>query len=95
MYPSQRPSDLEFLITALDQLGEIVKEDVKLGTLFVPLILAKPRVHLFKPVRKDPSLLRVQREMAIHLFCYLKHKGRNSTLANTETDSLLMQDNIT
>ena len=35
-----------FLLSTLEQLGSIVKDDVKLGTLYVTLILATPGAHL-------------------------------------------------
>ena len=35
-----------FLLSTLEQLGSIVKDDVKLGTLYVTLILATPGAQL-------------------------------------------------
>ena len=41
-----RLQDELFLLSTLEQLGSIVKDDVKLGTLYVTLVLATPGAQL-------------------------------------------------
>ena len=76
-------------MTTLEKLGGLVREDIKLGTLYMILILATPGTRLSATARTDPALLKVQKEMALLIFRYLRHNRRDSTQANTVTDALL------
>lgn len=83
-----RLEDEEFFSHTLDTVGNIIKDDIKLGTLYCTLILATPGLHLSKAARCDPSLHRVQREMTILIYRYLSHKLGNSHYASTTTSAL-------
>ena len=85
----ERPSDVEFLVTTLEKLGGLVREDIKLGTLYMTLILATPGTRLSATARTDPALLKVQKEMALLIFRYLRHNRRDSTQANTALSQML------
>ena len=61
----KRPSDFEFLVTTLEQLGDLVREDVKLDTLYVSL--ASPGKQLSASTRTDPPCSRSRRDGAAHL----------------------------
>lgn len=87
--PWHRPQDELFLLSTLEQLGSIVKDDVKLGTLYVTLVLATPGAQLSDTAKADPSLCLVQQEMSLLIFRYLKQKLGSSTEANTVTQALL------
>ena len=86
---SARPSDVEFLLTTLEQLGDLVREDMNLGTLYISLILATLGTRLSATARNDPALLKVQQEMMLLIFRYLRHNQRDSTQANTALSQML------
>ena len=44
----------------LEQLGNLVREDMKLGTLYISLILATLGTRLSATAKTDPALLKVQ-----------------------------------
>jgi len=83
------PSQRHFYSVTLDHLGQTVKDDVKLGSLFSTLILATPGARLSSAARHDPALQMVQREISLLMFRYLRHKTGCSDLANTITNTLL------
>ena len=80
--------DEEFFSQTLETVGSIIKDDVKLGTLYCTLVLATPGINLSKAAQSDPSLLKVQREMTILIFRYLSHKLGNSHDASNMTSAL-------
>ena len=47
---ARKPEDEEFFQHTLQTVGEIVKDDVKLGTIYIFLVLATPIVDL-RPVQ--------------------------------------------
>ena len=89
-------------------LGSIVLDDVKLGTLFMILIMATPgtvlsiqaQVISFRLERgilltllypqADPSLQKVQADISLLMYRYLKNKLADPDEASRVTNSLLM-----
>ena len=45
------PEDELFYVSTLEKLGRIVQDDVKLGTLYIALILATPGAELSERAR--------------------------------------------
>eukprot|EP00090_Calanus_glacialis_P045837 TRINITY_DN8746_c0_g1_i1.p1 TRINITY_DN8746_c0_g1~~TRINITY_DN8746_c0_g1_i1.p1 ORF type:complete len:445 (+),score=140.52 TRINITY_DN8746_c0_g1_i1:23-1357(+) len=71
-------------------LGSIVKDDVKLGTLFMILVLATPGAALSVEAQADPSLKKVQSDISLLMYRYLKNKLADPDEASRVTNSLLM-----
>jgi len=70
-------------------LGDIIKDDVKLGTLFMILILSTPGSCLSAEARADPSLNRVQSDTSLLMYRYLKDKLGNPEDASHVINCLL------
>eukprot|EP00092_Neocalanus_flemingeri_P058229 GFUD01069348.1.p1 GENE.GFUD01069348.1~~GFUD01069348.1.p1 ORF type:complete len:475 (-),score=70.21 GFUD01069348.1:54-1478(-) len=83
-----RYEDEQFFCRTLETVGSIIKDDVKLGTLYCTLVLSTPGINQSKAAQNDPSLLQVQREMTILIFRYLSHKFGNSQYASNTTSAL-------
>ena len=67
-------SDEEFFSQTLDALGNIVRDDVKLSTLYMLLILASPGESASDNLKQSPLIERAQYEVRLLLYRYLKHK---------------------
>ena len=66
--------DEAYFCRTLDTLGDIVRDDVKLGTLYLLLVLATPGRAAPPQLRADPTLAAAQYELRLLLYRYLKHK---------------------
>ena len=88
-------------------LGSIVNDDVKLGTLFMILVLATPgaslsveaqvckyleniNLHQTCYCKADPCLKKVQADISLLVYRYLKNKLADPDEASRVTNSLLM-----
>ena len=49
--PAANPENELFFVSTMDKLGRIVQDDVKLGTLYITLILATPGAELSEKAR--------------------------------------------
>ena len=67
-------SDEEFFSQTLDTLGNIVRDDLKLGTLYMFLILATPSESSPEDIKQSPLIESAQYEIRLLLYRYLKHK---------------------
>eukprot|EP00092_Neocalanus_flemingeri_P034634 GFUD01037675.1.p1 GENE.GFUD01037675.1~~GFUD01037675.1.p1 ORF type:complete len:484 (-),score=111.17 GFUD01037675.1:15-1466(-) len=84
-----RYEDEVFFSSTLESVGTIVKDDVQLGALYSTLILATPGAKLADSTKNDPTLQRVQGELSLLLFRYLKNKYGDSLVASETTNDLL------
>ena len=90
----------------MEAIGEIVKDDGKLGTLYVTLVLATPGEELSQETRvyqkcarverikiclfqTNPELLKVQQEITLLLYRYLKAKYKDADTAYQRLNQLL------
>jgi hypothetical protein len=89
----------------MQSVGDIVKDDVKLGTLYVTLVLATPgeeqshqtkvfNVNNFNILittnsQTNPSLLQVQQEITLLIYRYLKTKYNDGDMASHTLNLLL------
>ena len=71
---AQSQEDEAYFCRTLDTLGAIVRDDVKLGTLYLLLVLATPGRAAPPQLRADPTLAAAQYELRLLLYRYLKHK---------------------
>ena len=71
---AQSQEDEAYFCRTLDTLGDIVRDDVKLGTLYLLLVLATPGRAAPPQLRADPTLAAAQYELRLLLYRYLKHK---------------------
>ena len=71
---AQSREDEAYFCRTLDTLGAIVRDDVKLGTLYLLLVLATPGRAAPPQLRADPTLAAAQYELRLLLYRYLKHK---------------------
>jgi len=71
-------------------LGSIIQDDVKLGTLFMILVLATPGATLSNQAQADPSLQKVQSDISLLMYRYLKNKLADPDQASRVTNSLMM-----
>ena len=76
---AQNARDEEYFSDVLTRLGEIVKDDVKLGTLYLTLVLATPSSEASEETRSNPSLEAVQQEVRLLIHRYLSYKHSQST----------------
>ena len=67
-------SDEDFFAKTLDSLGNIVRDDVKLGTLYMTLILASPGQSASENIKQSPLIESAGYEIRLLLYRYLKHK---------------------
>ena len=67
-------SDEEFFSQTLDTLGNIVRDDVKLGTLYMLLILATPGESSPEDIKQSPLIESARYEIRLLLYRYLKNK---------------------
>jgi len=81
--------DEVFFSRTIETVGSIIKDDVKLGTLYCTLLLATPGPNLSKASQTNPSLQKVQREMSILIYRYLAHKFGNSHYASNTASALI------
>jgi len=81
--------DEVFFSRTIETVGSIIKDDVKLGTLYCTLLLATPGPNLSKAAQTNPSLQKVQREMSILIYRYLAHKFGNSHYASNTASALI------
>merc|ERR1711915_338264 len=75
---ARKKSDEEFFNETLISLGNLVKDDVKLGTLYSTLVMITPE----EDDVNNPVLAAVQNEVKLLLFRYLKHKYRDPQQAS-------------
>jgi len=78
-----------FFRKTVSLLGNIVKDDVKLGTLFMILILATPGACLSVEAQADPSLQKVQSDISLLMYRYCKNKMDTPEDAANVMNSLL------
>lgn len=76
-----RRRDEEYFSSTLTCLGEMVKDDVKLGTLYITLVLATPSSEAKEQTKSNPRLLAVQQEVRLLIYRYLKNKHENTETA--------------
>ena len=81
--------DEEFFSRTLETVGSIIKEDVKLGTLYCTLLLATPGQNLSQASLTNHSLHKVQQEMRFLMFRYLSNKYGNSQYASNTANALI------
>ena len=81
--------DEVFFKKTVSLLGNIVKDDVKLGTLFMILILATPGACLSVEAQSDLSLHKIQSDITLLMYRYCKNKRENPKDATHVTNSLL------
>ena len=96
--------DEEFFMSTLGLVGAIVGQDIKLGTLFYTLNIITPGGNLSPQARvggqelililthhfqNDPGLKKIQKEVSLLLFRYLKNKFRSSEEASKTMRLLL------
>ena len=100
----------------MEAIGEIVKDDVKLGTLYVTLVLATPGEELSQETKvrenwrrfenhaetflqTNPDLAKVQQEITLLLYRYIKAKYKDTDTAyqilNQLLRSVIQQLNMT
>jgi len=66
------------------ELGSMVKDDIKLGTLYLFLVIFTP-----KDINQaHPQMLGVQKELSLLIFRYLKYKHKDPETANFTTNAL-------
>ena len=53
---ARNKEDEEYLSRTLSRLGEIVKDDVKLGTLYLTLVLATPSTEATQETKVDETI---------------------------------------
>jgi len=82
-------SSEQFFATTVEELGRVVGSDQGLATLYTTLILATPGAHLSHTTKGDPMLKRVQNEMTLLIFRFLKKKLQSSEEAKSRTTLLL------
>jgi len=81
--------DEEFFSRTLETVGSIIKDDVKLGTLYCTLLLATPGPNLSQASQTNHSLQKVQQEMRFLMFRYLSNKVGNSQYASNTANALI------
>jgi len=81
--------DEVFFTRTIETVGSIIKDDIKLGTLYCTLLLATPGTNLSKAAQTNPALQKVQREMSILIYRYLSHKFGNSHYASNTASALI------
>jgi len=81
--------DEEFFSRTLETVGSIIKDDVKLGTLYCTLLLATPGQNLSQASLTNHSLHKVQQEMRFLMFRYLSNKYGNSQYASNTANALI------
>lgn len=87
---AQSKEDEDFFNTTLETLGQIVKDDIKLGTIYTRLVLATPGEEVSDDVKNNSFLLMAQQQVQLLLFKYLKHKHSEDIFrAQSEYDSLV------
>jgi len=77
-----RREDEVFFTETLDHLGNIVKDDVKLGTIFVFLVLSTPGENLSDLTKNDPVLTSIRNDLSGLLYKYLKKKSNGVDIFN-------------
>ena len=82
--------DEDFFNTTLETLGQIVKDDLKLGTIFTRLVIATPGDEVSDDVKNNRLLLQAQQQIQMLLFKYLRHKHAEDIFrAQSEYDTLV------
>jgi len=79
----------QFFATTVEELGRAVGSDQGLATLYTTLILVTPGAQLSQATKENPTLKRVQNEMALLIFRFLKKKLQNVEEARARTSLLL------
>ena len=79
---AQTRQDEEYFSHVLTRLGEMVKDDVKLGTLYLTLVLATPSSEASEETQANPLLETVQQEVRLLIFRYLRNKHNQSEASN-------------
>eukprot|EP00092_Neocalanus_flemingeri_P009419 GFUD01010133.1.p1 GENE.GFUD01010133.1~~GFUD01010133.1.p1 ORF type:complete len:492 (+),score=107.38 GFUD01010133.1:80-1555(+) len=86
---AKHQSDEELFCQTMQTVGEIVKDDVNLGTLYITLVLATPGEGLSQEAKTNPSLLQVQQEITLLIYRYLKTKHNDADMASHTLNLLL------
>ena len=77
LFPKHWAKDADeeiFFNKTLQTLGDIVKDDVKLGTIFSFLVMVSPSPEALLEIREHPSIIAAQNNFQLLLFRYLHHK---------------------
>jgi len=82
--------DEVFFTHTVDHLGQLVGEDVKLGSLFMILVLTTPGQTLSHQTKDDLSLRKIQFDILLLIYRYLKNKLGDTDQARQITDSLIL-----
>lgn len=77
-----RREDEVFFTETLDHLGNIVKDDVKLGTIFVFLVLSTPGENLSDLTKNDPVLTNIRNDISELLYKYLQKNSNGVDVFN-------------
>ena len=87
---SKDPDEEIFFNNTLKTLGDIVQDDVKLGTIFTFLVILSPSPDSIVEIREHPSILIAQNNFQLLLFRYLHNKYEgNPTKADEDYNMLL------
>ena len=86
---AKNQSDEEFFTQTLDTLGNIVRDDVKLGTLYMLLILATPGQSASENLKQSPLIESARYEVRLLLYRYLKLINQQSSKINASLHSVL------
>ena len=79
-----------FINKTLTTLGDIVKDDAKLGTIFSFLVIVSPSSDVLLEIREHPSILKAQNNLQLLLFRFLHNKyEENPTKADWDYTMLL------
>lgn len=81
--------DEVFFSRTTEAVGNIIKDDINLGTLYCTLLLATPGMNLSRAAQTNPALQKVQREMSVLIYRYLTQKCGNSSFASATTTALI------
>jgi len=86
---ARQQSDEEMFSHTMQTLGEIVRDDITMGTLYITLVLATPGEELSHQAKTCPALVKVQHEISLLIYRYLKNKYRDAGLAEHKFNMLL------
>ena len=79
-----------FFNNTLKTLGDIVQDDVNLGTIFSFLVILSPSPDAFVEIREHTSILKAQHNFQLLLFRYFHNKYEgNPTKADEDYNMLL------
>jgi len=82
--------DEVFFTNTLDTIGNIVRDDVKLGTLYLAITLLTPDGTISNDIKENPHIQFAKQELCLLMFRYLKNKyPENELRSESEYYSLM------